>query len=501
MSYKSRVSRSLDTSPGFLIRAEKAPHRTVLPNWDKETQIRVFPQPHQDGGFRCMREGSSDNDFSDAVWSEPVARSLGVKEQYTYVDRIPGVTGKTPTSRFVEAIMSLIEEKPRDVPESWLSWIKGGKGRAAKVQKIKSHVFWQGMEIMRKGELLTNASGQLQPQYPVLVMGAVSLQMSFEQLANTRVEGFQGPMPESVAGDDEVSRKQRDLLYAQQFVIGDWCSIDHGRIMSIFQAAASGKFTMNHYALAMKQEFPLTPIAEHVRQMWVPWEQLLRYHTVAEHVQMLCRAFPPEAVDYAFGTSELRDLLPETFKDAWKRYREADSNVVPGMRYPQQPSVAPPQAPIAQAPADPVVPPQAPMYPTSAPAFAPAASAPLPPTTFAPSVAPAAPAMVLPPRMPAAPAAGGQVVDFSGAPAVDTAAPTQAPIMAGEGYALPPEFQQPPTGAPVATPPAAAPATTAPQPATSTPTGASPVVDAAALKAQLDALKSQRGQAAQGNNS
>ena len=137
MGYKAQVSRSLDTSPGFLIRAPNAPHRTVLPNWDKETQIRVFPQPHQDGGFRCMREGSTDNDFSDAVWSEPVARSLGVKEQFTYVDRIPGVTGKTPTSRFVEAIMSLIEEKPRDVPESWLGWIKGGKGRAAKVQKIK----------------------------------------------------------------------------------------------------------------------------------------------------------------------------------------------------------------------------------------------------------------------------------------------------------------------------------------------------------------------------
>lgn len=496
MGYKQQVQRGLDTSPGFLIRSPNAPHQTVLPNWDKETQIRVFPEPHPDGGFKCMREGSSDNDFSDAVWAEPVARSLGVKEQFTYIDRIPGVTGKTPTSRFVEAIISLIEEKPRDVPESWISWIKGGKGRAAKVQKVKTHVFWQGMEIMRKGELLKNSSGQLQPQYPVLVMGAVSLQMSFEELANSRTPDFQGPMPESVPGNDEASRKQRDQLYAQMFQIGDWCSIDHGRIMSIYQAQAHGKFTMNHYAIEMKSEFPLTSIAEHVRQLWVPWEQLLKYHTVEEHIQMLCRAFPPEAVDYAFGSSELRDLLPAAYKDAWKRYRAAESNQVPGYGYkPEQRPQAPPQAPPAQQPQSTgYFPPQTGQGGVMSG-----------PVSFAPPPQTPAPQMYAPPTPPQASAAvnfGGMQVNFSGAPvegpSVDDDEP---PIMQGGGYVTPPEFNQPPrTGAPAPTLPAGAPAPTAPS-MPSTPAGAAPAVDEAALHAQLAALKAARDKASRGDNS
>jgi hypothetical protein len=495
----------LDTSPGFLIRAKDAPHRTVLPNWDHETQVRIFPEPHPDGGFQCMREGSDDNNFGGAVWAEPVARSLGVKEQFTYIDRIPGVTGKTPTSRMVEALISLIEEKPRDVPESWIGWIKGGKNRAAKVQKIKTHIFWQGMEIMRKGKLLTNESGQLQPQFPALIMGAVSLQMSFEELANKRVEGFQGPMPESITADDAMSRTQRDQLYAQMFAIGDWCSIDHGRIVSIFQAAASGKFTMNHYSLRLMQEFPLTSIAQQVHQMWWPWDKLLRYHTVEEHMAMLCRAFPPEAVDYAFGTSELRDLMPDTFKDAWKRYRASQQAWAPGMAGAQ--GVAGPSgAPAPQQPG----PQQMQQYPAPTPgqpAVMTGAPAPQQPAAAPPQMSPPAPQNTAapaptPPQSTAAPNVGGMAVNFSGAPVEGAQEPP--PIMQSSGFTQqPPEFQQsagaPVPGAPAAAPAPQIPAQTAP-PATSTPAGAAPAVDQAALQKQLDALKGSRDQSSQGNS-
>jgi len=508
LSYKQQVHRSLDTSPGFLIKNPEAPHRTVLPNWEHETQIRIFPEPHADGGFGCLREGSDDNNFGGAVWSEPVARSLGVKEQFTYVDRIPGVTGKTPTSRLVEALISLIEEKPRDVPESWIGWVKGGKNRAAKVQKIKSHVFWQGMELMRKGKLLTNESGQLQPQYPALVMGAVSLQMSFEEMANKRVDGFQGPMPESITADDAASRAQRDQLYAQMFIIGDWCSIDHGRIMSIFQAAASGKFTMNHYALKMLQEFPLTSIAGPIQQLWRPWDKVLRYFTVEEHMQMLCRAFPPEAVDYVFGTTELRDLMPNTFKDAWKRYRATQQSWGPGMQMPQQTGAPVPQ----QAPPGPSMPAGMPaqQYPAPVPgqpAAMTGAPAPQQPAAAPPQMSPPAPQTTAapastPPQSAAAPNVGGTAVNFSGAPVGGAQEPP--PIMQSSGFTQqPPEFQQD-AGAPVPNAPAAAPAPTTPAQAVpstqNTPAGAAPVVDQAELKKQLDALKGSRDQSSQGSS-
>ena len=522
MGYKQQVQRSLDSSPGFLIKNPEAPHRTVLPNWDHETQIRIFPEPHPDGGFKCMREGSDDNNFSDAVWAEPVARSLGVKEQFTYIDRIPGITGKTPTSRLVEAITSLIEEKPRDVPESWIPWIKGGKGRAAKVQKTKTHVFWQSMEIMRKGKLLTNEAGQLQPQYPALVMGAVSLQMSFEKTGNRRTAGFQGPLPETIMGDGQAQRDQRDALYAQMFDLGDWCSIAHGRVMSIFQAPAAGDFTMNHYALNMVQELPLTAIAAQIRTMWRPWSQLLRYFTVEEHVQMLCRAFPPEAVDYAFGTTELRDLMPNTFKDAWKVYRAAQTTWTPGAQMPfqqQQLQSSGAPAPQQSAPMGPAFAAGQPMQQFAAPAQAPQVNtsapsqqftmpapqqqaAPQPQFTMAPTGMPptAAPA-VTPPQQPAAQSFSGMAINFSGAPVEGGSEAPSEPIMQSQGFVNPSEFAQPFNAAAPAAAPAVAPQPTQPaQPAQGTPSGAAPVVDQVELARQLAALKGSRDQSAQGNS-
>jgi hypothetical protein len=488
-------------------------HRTVLPNWDKETQIRIWPRPNENGGFCCMREGSSDNDFSEAVWSEPIARSLGVKEQFTYIDRIPGVTGKTPTSRLVEAVCSLIDEKPRDVPESWIGWTKGGKNRAPKVKAPARHILWQGMEIMRKGTLLTNASGQLQPQFPCLIVGSTSLQMSFEQLGNKQTPGFQGPMPETIQGSDEAARQQRDAAFAQMFEIGDWCSLEHGCIMSIFQAPPSGAFERPHYAIKMVQELPLTSIASVIQQQWTPWDKLLKYFTAEEHVQMLCRAFPPEAVDYAFGTTELRDLMPNTYKDAWKKYRASQTAWTPGMGQPgalpqfaaspaqtgapapQQPQMAPQQPQMA-----PQQPQMAPQQPQFAPTGAPAGQAPV----MAPQP------QLQQPQQPqqtqsggqAAPvsSAGGMSVDLSGS-AVEGPQDESA-IMHTEGFAqTPAEFSQPAGSAPVQ-PAAAAPAAASQpvQPAQGTPAAAAPAVDQAQLLEMLAQLKAARDQSSQGNS-
>ena len=496
-SYKQQTQRSLDTSPGFLIRAPGMPHKTLLPNWEKETQVRIFPAAHADGGFDCMRDGSDDSNFGNAVWAEPVARSLGVREQFTYVDRILGITGKTPTSRLVEAVSALIEEKPREVPDSWIGWTKGGKGRAAKVQKPRTHVFWQGMEIMRLGKFLLNASGQLQPQFPMLIMGAPSLQMSFEIDGNTRVKEFKGQAPETILGDDKTSRKKRDESYAAMFQLGDWCSIDHGRIMSIFQAPASARFEKPHYALKMLDELPLSGIAATIHQMWVPWDKLLRYFTVEQHMEMLCRAFPPEAVDYTFGTTELRDLMPAPYKDAWKRWLSSQTSWSPGMnpqQFPQQTGAPTPQ----QAP-------QPQQSGMGLPANTQTAAAPSPnvqPQMMAAFTAPA-------PTMTGASSGqvplnagisiGGMTLNLSGADV--EGAPADTPIMQSAGFATPAEFAKP-VGAPA---PAAdvAPAPTAPaqtqQSSMGTPAAATPAVDPKELASVLAQLHGARTQASRGN--
>lgn len=330
MGYKDQVRGSLDGSPGFMIRAEGMPHRTSTPSWDHETRIRIFPASVA-SGFSPMRESLDNFDFGDAVWSEPIARCLGVQEQFTYITRIPGKTGDDPTRRFCQAILSIIDEKPRDVPEAWIAWPKKGKKISPKIDRIKNGIFFQGMQIMQQGKLLTNSLGQPHPQWPVLFMGSISLKMSFEESANLRVEGYQGPLPSAVQGTGEAARQQRDAIYAQMFAIGDWCSLEGGRILSIFQAPPSGKFERPHYAVKALEPLPLTQITAQVRNVWKPWSEVLRYHTAEEQITYLSRAFPAEAVDYVFGNSEYRDAMPVRVKDAWRNYQALQRGWSPGV--------------------------------------------------------------------------------------------------------------------------------------------------------------------------
>jgi hypothetical protein len=488
VSYKDQVKRGgLDSSAGFLVKNPQAPHRTTMPSWDKgETQFRVFPAPRE-GGWHPMRESLDDDDFGPAVWAERVARRLGVREQLTFCTRIPGAQ-TNPTEQFVPALHALIKEKPREVPAGWTEWIQGGHNRGAKLpDKIKSCLFFQGAEVMRQGKALTNAARQPAPQFPALLMATVSAQMSFERCCNmrspkTEVEaavmaetaGILAPISTidaaaalaQIQGADDNARAQQDAVYAQAFAMGDWCSINGGRVLRIFQAPPK-QDERPHYSVVTGAVMDFTPIADRIRAgLWWPWEKLLKFHTAEEQIRLLCRAFPAEAVDYVFGSSEYSDFLPPQVRGAWGRYRSGQTAAVPGTQV-APPPVAPAPAAVAPAPA--------------AAAPAPAAVAPAP-AAVAPAPAPAAPAPA-----PAAPA-----LDLSGGGG-STAAPPSSPSGVGSpGYGQPAEFSQPPAAAAPAAPAPAAPAP-APSP-TGTPAAAvtGGDVNEAALDAAVADLNSAR---------
>lgn len=540
MGYKDQVKGSLDSSPGFMIRAEGMPHRTTTPDWEKETQIRIFPTPLADGGWGELRQSTEDHDFGPAVWSEPVARCLGVNESFTYITRIPGQTSADPTKLFVKAILAIIDEKPRDVPESWLQWVKRGKNKPPKIDKVKSGIFFQGMLVMSQGKLLVNQMKQPTPQYPILFMGSVSLQMSFEEMANTRKiipntdpvqPAYTGPLPNTIVGDDENARRQRDAIYAQMFQIDDWCSLDNGNILSFSKAPPSGQFERPHYGITIVEPLPLRQIEQQVRNCWRPWDQLLRYHTAQEQVNYLCRAFPPEAVDYALNTTEYRDLIPQSVKGAWQRYRNTQQAWSPGMQgmgVPQQQMQQMPQQGQYQQPQGQYQQPQMPTG-TGAPMPQPQSTAaqpmqqlqqapqtpagtgapmpqqppqmqqqgvPLPPPmTTEQMVQSAGQQMQQPPQQPPqAPAAGGY--NLSGAP-VET--PGQEPGIMGSGAfaQTPAEFNQPQAGAAAPQPQPQQPQ----QPAPGTPPQATAggAVNTNELNSALNDLKASRDQAAGGN--
>jgi hypothetical protein len=352
MGYKQQVTRpGLDGSAGFMVKRREQPHRTTMPSWDHETQFRIFPAPKEDGGFHPMRDSVDDDDFGSAVWAETVVRRLGVMEQFTYPVRIPGLIGEDPTTLLTQALFSLISDKKAELAQrgfaEWIDWPEGGKGRAARLTKPQDAIFWQGATIMARGKPFVNKAGQPAPQFPSLLMGTVSLRMGFEQIGNARVcdasgnPTYTGPAPESIGGDDEEARKQRDAIYAAMFQIGDWCSIEHGRIMRIFQAPPTpGGFDKPHYAIVPGDEFSLAGAEDLVRKAWVPWDQLIWHHSAEEQVQMLCRAFPPEAVDYALNGSPYTDLLPQHVKGAWRNQQ------MPAAQWPGHSAGAPqPQQP------------------------------------------------------------------------------------------------------------------------------------------------------------
>jgi hypothetical protein len=327
MGYKDQVSLAgLDTSPGFLVKQPQMPHRTLTPSWDRgETQFRIFPAPRENGWFP-MRESPAENDFGPAVWAERTVKRFGVLNQFTYCTRVLGAQ-QSPTDKFVVALYTLINEKPREVPEDWLSWIKGASNQSARLpNKVRTSLFAQGAEIMRQGKLLVNSAGKRAPQFPALLMAPISVQLNFQEAANTRVEGVSLDGLDSLAGTDEATRAKIDELYANAFKLGDWCSIDKGRIIRIYQAPPRTN-EKPHYEVKAGDVLNLSSIAKRIQQLWCPWEKLLRFFTAAEQVEMLCKAFPPEAVDYVFASTEYAQYMPVEARGAWQRYKRGEPPV------------------------------------------------------------------------------------------------------------------------------------------------------------------------------
>ena len=503
-SYKTQVSRGgLDGSSGFLIRAAGMPHRTTMPSWEKETQFRIFPAPKEGGGWYPARLSAEDNDFSLAVWSEPVARRLGVYEQFTFITRIPGRQGESPTERFCNAMIQMIEEKPRDVPEDWIMWPKGGRGQPPKLAKVRNCVFFQGMTVMSQGKTLINAAGQPAPQFPSMLMGTISMQIFFEQLANKRIQGAQLPPDQLVeqAKTDETARKQLDQYWAAAFALGDWCSLEGGRVVRVYQAPPGDNFQRPHYEIQMAEAVPLLGIEAMVRSFYRPWEELLQFHTAEAQIELLSRAFPPEAVDFVFGHTEFEAALPTSVKGAWHNWKTNQGAWTPGMQPGVQTGVAATGAP---APNPPMVGPAA-VQPTST--AVPPSPFPVPPSSAVLSPTPAAAASSAPAAVPPAPAtvpsapvaasapADARQFDLSGGGQVPGEVADQPLMGSGAFAATPVEFQQP-VGA--GTPVAAQPTTAAPA-GTPTPAAATGEVDAAKLNAALDDLQKGRDQAAEGN--
>jgi len=333
MGFKDRVSGGgLDKVEGFMIKMPGMPHRTQLASWEKNTRLRVFPMPLASGGWQSMRNSVENDDFGDAVIAEPCCRKMGALEQFTYITRIPGQDGEDPTTKMCKAIVTTVDNSPHDLPREWCDWAKGSRSRSAKISKVQNCIFFQCAMFTVNGEdCIDRQTGQPSPKLPALLMGTISLLMTFSRMGNTQVQTYAGPRPSSVMDQTDNGRKQLDKIYADMFTLGDWCSPENGRIMRIHQVPQTAE-TKPHYGIEMQDVLPLGPMETRVREVWTPWDQLLRYHTAEEQIGYLCRAFPLEAVDFALGRSEYEGLLPSHVRGSWQRLQQQMSGAwTPGL--------------------------------------------------------------------------------------------------------------------------------------------------------------------------
>ena len=320
MSFRERMSSGgLDTMPGFLLRAPGMPHRTQLPSWDQPTVIRVFPCPKPDGGWAPIRNSDAFDDFGDAVTVEPVIRKFGVMEKFTYITRIPGTNYEDPTTKFCKAMIDTAKNSPHDLPREWCEWVRSTKIKPAQISKVQNNIFFQAAVFITNGKPCVNKiTGEMEPQYPALFCGPISLALTFSRLGNTKNPEYQGPSPSQVTGDDEVARVNKDQIYGNMFMLGDWCSPEGGRLMRIFQADIK-ETERPYYDIAMEDVLPLdAEMQARVRDLWKPWDQVLQYHSADDQIKYLLRAFPPEAVDFALGRSEYEGLLPAHVRGSWE---------------------------------------------------------------------------------------------------------------------------------------------------------------------------------------
>jgi len=382
MGFKDRVGGGgLDSIPGFMIKVPGMPHRTQLAAWEKNTRLRVFPMPLPSGGWQSMRNSVENDDFGDAVIAEPCCRKMGVLEQFTYITRIPGQDGEDPTTKMCKALVTTADNSPHDLPREWCEWTKGGRSRAAKVNKVQNCIFFQcAMLTVNSEDCINKQTGQPSPKMPSLFMGTISLLLTFSRMGNTQIQTYAGPRPSSVMDQTDEGRKQLDQIYTNMFTLGDWCSPENGRIMRIYQVPQTAE-TKPHYGIEMQDALPLGPMESRVREVWTPWEQLLRYHTAEEQIGYLCRAFPHEAVDFALGRGEYEGLLPPHVRGSWQRLQQQMSGAwTPGLpgaaqqqitgqqqtrmpgagQPPEQPTVPPVAPPAVQPPQQPVQPPAQP---------------------------------------------------------------------------------------------------------------------------------------------
>ena len=342
MGYRDDVAGG-DESYGIYLAKPDAKHKVYFPSWDTEnykpTTFRIFGPPTADlKDALPVREGPAFQAFGDWIRARHVFR-CGSAERVTFIMDTMNASGTKLEFGADNPCRILQEAYQRgskdDEHTRWLRLEKGGKGRGAGLQlKNKKFGFLQGALFAHNGKTFKK------PSFPVLLVLTPSARFGLEKLVDEEVPGY--------AGDPTD--------YDARYKVGNFLDPNAGKLLNVYSKAsanaAKGEQSAANvdwsgpgagdeekkesaddkmYACDMVPGKPLPRLSpggplliDSQGNGWQPWNQVLRYLTHAEQVEMLIRAFDdyPDLLKYAFHE---RGLLPPAWyeKQAERAARKA----------------------------------------------------------------------------------------------------------------------------------------------------------------------------------
>lgn len=370
------------------------------------TVFRIYPEIDANGVELPLRNSPNPDDFTYWMRPEKAMRRCGVNQHFSVFVRPYGKEHNYvgPIERFSNTLYKVFKDNANAAvfPPAYRSWT----GRGGALPRIEYLGLVQGMLFESRGRKYAKGA-QATPLHPTILLVNKSARNALERIVN----------------DDHTL---------------DLVSTQGGRAVFLQYVPQQGT-TLSHYEVS-PSHVPTAVDLETVRADWKPWEELLKFHTEEEQMGLLINHFPPDILDYVFGTSPMAALLPPSARGAWaRRMHMAAAAQQPQPGHYSEPVYADGSAPTvghwAQAPMAPAAPvvstpaPQAPGSYTPAPA-APVVSAPAPvvmrqpqaPVMQSPAPAPQAPVAV---QMPQAP--GGMQMPM---PAPQAPVGMQAPMAA-----------------------------------------------------------------------
>lgn len=235
----------------------------------------------------------------------------------------------------------------------WRQWVGNGMGNATLqftrdaflMQALVFHVNGRNNQDLESGQDLVDEDGDIMP---LMAVCAITNKGSIERLVNAlvrpmdRSRGLLDPFTNSELGP--VAELEGNELFLNPIQVTEQSKQRTVMDPSVQPAGQQG-WTPTPY--------PLTEDA--VKQLWVPWDNLLAYMTAEEQIRLCAKEFGADTVNYVLGTNpRFSDLpIPDDIRAAGLGRYAATGGSVSYTTTAKAPAPAGPSFSVGQRPATP----------------------------------------------------------------------------------------------------------------------------------------------------